>query len=80
MVSVREIDPRAPDVTVLLTALSESRFVITMDNDFGELVRESGRPHRGVLLLRMAEQDRKTKVKTASPILQEKPVSVGIVG
>ena len=58
MVSVREIDPRAPDVNILSTALSESRIVITTDNNFEELVHESGRPHRGVLLFRMEEEDR----------------------
>ena len=70
VVSVREIDPRAPDANILSTAVSENRIVVTMDKDFGELVYKSGRPHRGVLLLRMEEQDRKTKVRTVSRILE----------
>ena len=61
MVSVREINPRASDANILSTAASENRIVITMDKDFGELVHKSGRPHRGVLLLRMEEQDQKRK-------------------
>ena len=71
VVSVREIDARASDANVLATAVSENRIIITMDKNFGELIHKSGHPHRGVLLLRMEEQDGKTKVKTVSRILEE---------
>lgn len=70
-VSVRDTDPRAPDADILSAAVSVNRTVVTMDKDFGELVYKSGRPHRGVLLLRMEEQDRKTKVRIVSRIPEE---------
>ena len=48
--SVREIDPRMEDRDILRMAVSESRMVVTMDKDFGELIYHSGRGHKGVLL------------------------------
>lgn len=52
-VSVRDVDPRMDDADILAWAVRESRLVVTMDKDFGELVFHSGEPHAGVLLLRM---------------------------
>ena len=70
VVSVKEIDPRADDVSILSLAVDEKRIVVTMDKDFGELVYKSGLPHRGVILLRLEEHDRKAKVKIMSQILE----------
>lgn len=62
---------------ILSSAVNEKRIVATMDMDFGELVHNSGRPHRGVLLLRVEEQDRKAKVMTVSRILEEHADKLG---
>ncbi len=50
---VRDIDPRMADIDILAWAVRESRLVVSMDKDFGELVYRSGLPHAGVLLLRL---------------------------
>lgn len=42
------------DPGVLARAVAESRILLTDDKDFGELVVREGRPHRGVVLLRLA--------------------------
>ena len=43
------------DGDILRQAVAESRLVITMDKDFGELVHRVGAGHAGVLLLRLDE-------------------------
>src|SRR5579884_477632 len=53
VLSVRDRDARMSDADILAWAVSESRLVVTMDKDFGELVYHSGQSHSGVLLLRM---------------------------
>ena len=68
VLSVQAVDPCATDGHILDMAVAQERIVVTMDKDFGELVYQSGRPHRGVLLLRLEEQDRETKVKITSQI------------
>jgi len=51
--AVRDVDPRMDDIDILQWAVRVRRLVITMDNDFGELVYHSGQSHAGVLLLRL---------------------------
>lgn len=41
------------DDEILRSAVRESRLIITMDKDFGELVYRRGLEHTGVLLLRL---------------------------
>jgi predicted nuclease of predicted toxin-antitoxin system len=43
--AVREIDPRAGDSDILKLSVEDSRIVLTMDKDFGELVYRSGKAH-----------------------------------
>ncbi len=38
VLTVREIDPRMPDIDILSLAVAEQRILVTMDKDFGELV------------------------------------------
>lgn len=45
--------PGMSDEAVLAIALSEQRILITDDRDFGELVFQQGRPHRGVIFFRL---------------------------
>ena len=71
VLSAQDLDPRAPDETILQRAVDQDRLVVAMDKDFGELVFKSGRLHRGVLLLRLEEQDRKTRVRIVSRILRK---------
>ncbi len=62
--AVREVNPRASDSEMLKLAVEDSRIVMTMDKDFGELVYRLGKAHAGVLVLRMedANGDEKTNV------------------
>jgi predicted nuclease of predicted toxin-antitoxin system len=66
---VRDINPSASDIDILNVASSEARMVITMDKDFGELVYNSGRPHAGVLILRLEQADGKTKAEVVQKII-----------
>ncbi len=68
---MRDIDPKAEDGVILKTAVSESRMVVTMDKDFGELVFKSGRLHAGVLILRLEDAKGSEKVEVVKTILDE---------
>lgn len=56
MVSIYDELPRLPDEDILAFAVRDDRIVITNDKDFGELVFRDRRPHRGVILLRLANR------------------------
>ncbi len=51
--SIRNLNPKMPDVDIVKLAEKEQRIVITMDKDFGTLVYSSNLKHCGVLLLRL---------------------------
>lgn len=51
--AVRDLNPSMPDGDILALAVLETRMVVTMDKDFGELVYRSTRAHAGILLLRL---------------------------
>jgi len=70
VIGVRDLDPRMLDSEILERAVLEHRIVITMDKDFGDLVYNSGRPHAGVLLLRLAEAGSGEKVAVMREIVQ----------
>ncbi len=69
--AVREIDPRAGDSEILKLAVEDSRIVLTMDKDFGELVYRLGKTHAGVLVLRMEDADGDEKTNIVKNILQQ---------
>jgi len=52
--------PGMPDREVLALAQREGRILITDDRDFGELVFLHGRPHHGVIYLRLGEDAKLT--------------------
>jgi predicted nuclease of predicted toxin-antitoxin system len=69
--TVRSFDPKAEDAEILKRAESESRMVVTMDKDFGELVYRSGKGHAGVLILRLEDATGDEKVSVVKKILSE---------
>jgi predicted nuclease of predicted toxin-antitoxin system len=69
--TVRDIDPKAKDAEILRLAISESRMVITMDKDFGELVYNSGLKHSGVLILRLEDANGDQKLEVVKKILRD---------
>ena len=56
------------DIDILAWAVRESRLVVTMDKDFGELVYRSGQPHHGVLLLRLEAMRSAERVQIVTEI------------
>jgi len=69
--AVRDINPRAKDIEILKLAIAESRMIITMDKDFGELIYKSGKSHCSVLILRLENATGDTKVKLIERILSK---------
>ena len=67
---VRAFNPAASDDEILLMAATESRMVITMDKDFGELIYNSGKTHAGVLILRLEDAKGKAKAEIVETILR----------
>ncbi len=68
VLALRDIDPKMPDDEILDIAAREKRLLITMDKDFGELVYYSGKPHAGVLLLRLEDATSYEKVNVIKNI------------
>lgn len=56
VVSVYDEARGIDDDGVLARAVAEDRIVITNDKDFGDKVFRLGRPHRGVVLLRLEDE------------------------
>lgn len=50
---ISEIDPGISDEEVLKIALNDSRILLTIDKDFGELVFRLKQTHAGVILIRL---------------------------
>lgn len=69
--AVRDLNPKAKDSEILHLAVAESRMVITMDKDFGELVYNSGMKHSGVLILRLEDAKGDQKVEIVKKILSD---------
>ena len=69
--AVRDVNPKADDSEILHLAVKESRMVITMDKDFGELVFNSGKTHSGVLILRLEDATGEQKIGIVKKILLE---------
>jgi predicted nuclease of predicted toxin-antitoxin system len=69
--AMRDIDPKAEDTKILSVAVSESRMVVTMDKDFGELVFKSGKAHAGVLILRLEDATGHEKIEVMKAILRD---------
>jgi predicted nuclease of predicted toxin-antitoxin system len=53
----------APDDQVLQTAVDEERVLITQDRDFCALVFRDGKPHAGIVLVRIPDNRRAEKAQ-----------------
>ena len=58
------------DDEVLHTACSERRVLITNDKDFGEKIYRERKPHRGVILLRLADERSTVKIEVLQKLLR----------
>lgn len=70
VVWIAESAPSADDVDVLSLAVGMGAVLLTDDKDFGELVVRERRPHRGVLLVRMAGVPHTTRAEMLSDLLR----------
>ncbi|AGP38429.1 DUF5615 family PIN-like protein [Sorangium cellulosum] len=59
------------DASVLAMAVRENRILITNDTDFGERVFRSRQPHRGVVLLRLADERSASKIAALQRLLAQ---------
>jgi predicted nuclease of predicted toxin-antitoxin system len=70
-VSVSEESPQTSDLDILRRAVAEQRIVVTNDKDFGEMVYRDNYRHRGVLLLRLADDRVVTKIRVVAAVLSQ---------
>ena len=59
------------DTFVLEKAQSEERILITSDKDFGDIVFRNKRPHSGVILLRLANEQPMNKNAALRRLLEQ---------
>lgn len=71
VISVHDEIRGAEDSVVIDLALREERILVTNDKGFGDRVFREGRPHRGVLLLRLEDERPKHKIAALERVLQE---------
>lgn len=58
------------DGDIIAKAFVENWILITNDKDFGEKVYREGRPHRGVLFLRLEDERTMIKIETIRLLLE----------
>ena len=58
------------DEDIIQKAASENWILITNDKDFGDKVYRDGRLHRGVILLRLADESSVSKIQVVSRLLE----------
>lgn len=69
--AVGDVSPGAMDNKVIELAVAESRFLLTEDKDFGQLVFASMAGHSGVILIRFPAGARATMVQTVLELVQK---------
>ena len=68
--SVYEESRGMEDDDIIRKAFNENRILITNDKDFGEKVYREGRPHRGVIFLRLDDERASNKIETLRRLLE----------
>ncbi len=58
------------DDDIIAKAFAENWILITNDKDFGEKVYREGRPHRGVVFLRLEDERTAIKIATLRRLLE----------
>ena len=58
------------DETIIQKAFTENWILITNDKDFGEKIYQEGRPHRGVILLRLDDERATAKIEVLRQLLR----------
>jgi predicted nuclease of predicted toxin-antitoxin system len=76
VLSIREDHPRMSDEDILALAVRDDRIVVTNDKDFGDLVFRDRRAHRGVILLRLADDRTSEKIAALERLFADLPEDV----
>jgi len=76
ILSISEDRPRMMDEDILALAVRDDRVVVTNDKDFGDLVFRDGRPHRGVILLRLVDDRMSSKIAGLMRLFEEFPEDI----
>lgn len=69
--SVYEEARGADDDDLIEKAFAESWILVTNDKEFGEIVRRRGRPHKGLILLRLRDERSPNKIGKVRRLLEE---------
>jgi predicted nuclease of predicted toxin-antitoxin system len=67
--SVYDLARGSSDADITQQAFDEDRILITNDKDFGEMVFRSGKPHHGVILLRLEDERAANKIAVLEKLL-----------
>ncbi len=59
------------DEAIIRKAYEENWILITNDKDFGDKVYRDGRPHKGVILLRLEDERPPSKIRALSILLKK---------
>lgn len=61
------------DDVILEKANNENRILVTNDKDFGEKIYRDNKPHKGIVLLRLADESAVIKIATLQQLLKNHP-------
>jgi predicted nuclease of predicted toxin-antitoxin system len=68
--SVYEESRGAEDDFLLSKANSDGRILVTNDKEFGEKVVREGKPHKGVIILRLKDERTENKIRVLRHLLE----------
>ncbi|MEE2927301.1 MAG: DUF5615 family PIN-like protein [Chloroflexota bacterium] len=71
MRSIYQGSPGLDDSDVLSLAVEDDRILITADKDFGEMVFRERRLHKGIILLRLADERSSNKLEVLNRLFQQ---------
>jgi predicted nuclease of predicted toxin-antitoxin system len=71
VISVYDTMRGADDGTILQKAFNEEYIIITNDKDFGTLVYQQQRSHKGIILLRLVNEKSENKIAVLREILDK---------
>jgi len=66
---IRKISPGIADFEVLEFAVEKTSILITLDKDYGYLVFKEGRPHKGLIFLRLDDETQDNTIKVLTWLL-----------
>lgn len=59
------------DEKILQIAYQEERILVTLDQDFGRMIRQSQSPHRGVILLKLKKESQNEIIKILEKAIEQ---------